>query len=249
VDDGKIVPGTRSAGSIDPCANGPQLTDQSGDAVDVVGTETPLPSEPQLDIRSLLLSTKPSDTVEFKLTVQDLKSAAEVPSGSPGGVYYDMNFTYGGHALYITATRDATGVTKFLLGSLSPTRKTWATLTGSFDETANTITALLTPANIATARAAMTTYNADPANAASKVVVVPPLTAGATFSALSVTARRNTGAAVPDIDSASSNCTFTLGAPHPDVPEVPYPVLLLLSAMAVAGVTVEVGRRRRRGAA
>jgi hypothetical protein len=244
VDDGAIHPGTKVDTPLDPCASGPQLVDPAGDAVDVVGTETPLPSEPQLDIRSLLLSSETGDIVKFTLTVEDLKSPAEVPSGSPGGVYYDLQFTYGGQPLYITARRNATGTSTFVLGALAPTRKTFATLAGSLDETLNTITVRLTPANVNTARAAMTTHNADPANSAAKVVVVPPLAAGATFNALGVVARRDAQAAVPDIDTASSTCAFTLGIDGPNVPEIPFPALLVLSALAVGGA-VEIGRRRR----
>jgi hypothetical protein len=248
VDDGAIKPGTAIAGSVDPCASGPQVVDKSGDAVDVLGTETPLPSEPQLDVRSMLLATAPNDTVRYTLTVEDLKSAAETPSASPGGIYYDLLFSYGGQAFYIAATRDALGATSFSLGAFGTARVSLASLTGSFDEVANTATVTLTPANIDTARTAIATYNASPANT-TKLVLVPRLTAGATFSALGVTARRNLVRAVPDIDAASSTCSFTLGAPTPIVPEVPFPVLMLLSALAISGATVEIGRRRRRGVA
>ena len=247
LDDGSIKPGTIVGVGVDPCASGPQLTDAGGDAVNIVGTETPLPSEPQLDVRSMLLTSEPGATVAFKLEVEDLKSAAEVPSASPGGVYYDLNFTYGAQPLYISVTRSATGVASFLLGALAPTRKTLATLTGSFDEAADTITVQLTPANIDSARTAAATNNAQAG--ATQITVVPRLAVGATFSSLGVTARRNTGAAVPDIDSASSTCTFTLAeSPPADVPEVPSPVLLVLSAAALGGAAVGI-RRRRRGAA
>jgi hypothetical protein len=246
VDDGAIHPGTKGATALDPCATGPQLTDPSGDAIDVIGTATPLPSEPQLDIRSMQLTTQPVDTVKFVLTVEDLKTAAEVPSGSPGGVYYDLEFTYGGQAFYIAATRDATDVASFTLGAFAPTRTTLTTLAGSFDDVANTITATLTPANVTAARAAIATYNAKPSTA-TPLAVVPELAAGASFTKLAVVARRNAVLVVPDIDSASSNCSFVLGAQDPVVPEVPFPTLLVLAALAVGGATVELSRRRRRG--
>jgi hypothetical protein len=247
-DDGRITPGALTDGSIDPCASGPQVVDKSGDAVDVVGTSTPLPSEPQLDVRSLALTSRPGDTVRFTLTVEDLKSAAEVPSGSPGGVYYDLTFTYGGQPMYITVSRDATGVGSFSLGAFAPTRTKLATLTGTFDEVADTITTEITPAAIRAARTAISTFNANAANT-TKIVLVPELAPGATFTALGVTARRNAEIVVPDIDTASSSCSFTLGVPAPIVPEVPLPVLLVLSAAGVGGATVEISRRRRRALA
>jgi hypothetical protein len=247
VDDGAIHPGTNTGSDLDPCASGPQVVDAGGDAVDVVGNPTPLPSEPQLDIRSMLLASRPGDTVRFTLTVEDLKSAAEVPSGSPGGVYYEMLFTYGGVDLYINVQRDATDVATVTLGTFAPSRTTLATLSASFDEVADTITSEITPAIMENARANITAHNADPTNT-TKIGQVPPLVAGATFSALKAPSRRDAVAVVPDIDSASGSCTFTLGAPSPVVPEVPLPVLLVVAAVLVGG-TVEVGRRRRRGVA
>ncbi len=248
VHDGEIHPGILLDGAKDPCATGPQLTDPSGDASEVVGTPTPLPSEPQLDVTSMLLSSAPAKVVRFDLGVQDLKSAAEIPSASPGGVYYDLTFSYGGQALYITAQRDATGVAAFDLGAFAPARKRLATITGSFNEANNTVTALLTPAAIETARTAIATNNAQPG--ATIIKVVPSLEYGATFSTLGVTARRNTGAAVPDVDSATSTCSFTLAAAvDPVVPEVPTPALLVVTGAAITAGSVAVRRRRIRRAA
>ena len=248
VDDGAIKPGTNTGTALDPCASGPQVLDEGGDAVDLLGNETPLPNEPQLDLRSMELTTQSNDTVRFTLTVEDLKSALEVPSGSPGGVYYEMLFTYGGLDMYINVTRDAKGVGTFSLGTFAPTRKTLATLSGTFDEVAETITSEITPALMENARANITAYNAVPTNT-TKIAMVPPLKAGATFTSLKAQSRRNVIAVVPDIDAASGSCIFTLGAPTAVVPEVPLPILLLLSAALVGGATVEIGRRRRRGIA
>jgi len=247
VDDGAIKPGTVVGVADDLCASGPQLVDPEGDAVNVLGNPTPAPSEPQLDVRSLLLSSAAGPAVTLTLEVEDLRSSVEVPSGSPGGVYYDLLFSYGGQALFLTARRDARGVTDFTLGAFAPTRTTLAKPSGSFDEVADTITVQLTAANIDTARAAITTRNAAMRPGEDPIVVIPGLAAGATFSALGVTARRNTGAAVPDIDSASSTCTFTLSdTAAPVVPEIPFTALLPLSALGLGGAAwVIIGRRRR----
>jgi hypothetical protein len=196
----------------------------------------------------MLLETVPTDTVKFTLTVEDLKSAAEIPSASPGGVYYDLLFSYGGQSFYVAATRDALDAKAFSLGVFGTAgRVKVATLEGAFDEVANTVTVTLTPADITEAQAAVATYNANPANAATKIGDIAPLAAGASFSALGVTARRNLVRAVPDIDSASSTCAFVLGAQGPVVPEVPFPALMLLSAAAVTAAVV-AGRRRRAAA-
>jgi hypothetical protein len=249
VDDGAIHPGARTGEGSDPCASGPQVVDKGGDAVNVVGTATPLPSEPQLDIRSLLLTSQPNDTVRFRLEVEDLKSAVEVPSGSPGGVYYDILFSYGGQPLYINVTRSATGAASFEVGAFASTRTTLATLSGSFDEVADTITAEITPAVMETVRASIAEHNADPTNT-TKITPVPSLALGANFTSLGVTARRDAVLVVPDVDAASGSCTFTLAAvANPAVPEVPFPALLLLAAVTIGGAAFGISRRRRAGAA
>jgi hypothetical protein len=80
--------------------------------------------------------------------------------------------------------------------------------------------------------------------------VVPSLDYGATFSALGVTARRNAVAVVPDVDSATSTCSFTLGAAvDPVVPEVPMPGLLVVAGAALTAGSVAMRRRRTRRAA
>ena len=247
--DGYIRPGVLNSGNIDPCATGPQLTDARGDASDVVGTPTPVPSEPQLDVRALQLSSRAGPSVRFVLSVDDLKSAPEIPLGSPGGVLYDVTFSYGGQDLYVTAQRDAAGVTGFRLGVFAPTRTTLATgLAGSFDEAANTITFDLTPANIETARASIATANAAP-GATTQIPDLPSLALGATFSKLGVTARRQVVLVVPDVDSATSTCSFTLAEPAeeppPVVPEAPYTVLLLTTAAALGAGSLGVARRRQ----
>jgi hypothetical protein len=248
VDDGAIHPGTSTGTALDPCASGPQLTDASGDAVGVLGNSTPLPNEPQLDIRSMLLTSRPNETVRFTFAVDDLKSAAEVPSASPGGLYYEMLFTYGGLDLYINIQRSAAGVATFSLGTFAPSRTKLASMAGTFDEAANTVTVDLTPAIIASARSSIAAHNADATNT-TKIKDVPDLTIGANFSSLKATTRRNVIAVVPDTDNASSSCTFTLAAdPNPSVPEVPFPVLMVLSAAVIGGVTLQI-RRRRRGLA
>jgi serine protease AprX len=175
-------------GSGPTCDGTGVVTDPAGDANAVLGTSTPLPSEPALDVTSAWLTADASNDVTFHIKVVDLPDA---PGGTNGeGEYFDFNFTYGGAGLYVSAARTLSGGEQFDLGRLGTTgRETLATLTGSFDPATDEISINL------------------PASKMSPVV-----TEGSQFAGLNVVSRRELGVLIPDADSADGSCPFVVGS-------------------------------------
>jgi PKD repeat protein len=168
------------------------ITDPEGDATRVIA-DTPLPSEPAVDVTKAWLTSDASNAVTFHINVADLP---ETPGGTEGeGEYFDFNFSYGGAGYYIGLGRSVSNGEYYELGQFTPTRTTLADLTGTFDPATDEITAVLPADTISTA-----------------VSGAPAVSSGSEFSGLEVVSRRDFFALVPDADTATGTCPFVVGS-------------------------------------
>lgn len=182
------------------------VLDEAGDATDLV-VATPLPSEPQLDVTEGQIEWDPATgTVTFKIKVADLQPAD--PQASTG-LFFDYDFSYAGGGYYVDAIREGTNQ-EFLLGRLQTTRETLVTgLQGSFDPESDTITIKLTNEDLAK----------------TTVVNLPPFSDGSVLSGFTITSRRELGNFVPNTDTATGSCPYTLGLGAVPPPQVESPSL------------------------
>ncbi|MCW2793846.1 MAG: exported protein of unknown function, putative Peptidase domain [Nocardioides sp.] len=172
------------------------FTDPEGDASSVLGAGTPLPSDAALDVTDSWLTSDPATSdVTFHWKVSDLAAS---PGGQEGtGEYFDYNFTFGGAGYYLGATRTLEDGTSFVLGQLGTTRTTLASdLPGSFDPDADEISVTL------------------PAARWASLGLPGTLTAGQQIAGLEIVARRSLVLLVPDADTATGGCAYTIGAEH-----------------------------------
>jgi serine protease AprX len=194
--------------------DGPVVTDASGDAVDVIGTPTPLPSNDQLDILDGHASWDPNadgGTMTFTIHVKDLQDSD--PQGTVG-MWFDDNFTYAGTAYDLVAQRSVSqGTTSFELDTSGTTGRSLAVggLDGSFDSANDLITI-----EVPNAKLGGTTG-------------VKPFADGV-LSNFQIVSRRNEGELIPDADTANGVCPYTIGlgavppvSPPPPPPPPPPP--------------------------
>ena len=207
-----------------PCAPTAEFTDPAGDATAVI-VDTPLPSEPGLDVTRAWLTTDPeTGTVTFHWTVADL--AASPPPTSGNGEYWDFNFSFDGIGAYVQAVRTQTDGESFVLGWFDPAnnglRSSLGSLTGSFDADADEIQVHLPADALATALGR-------------KVVAT-----GDEIAGLELVSRREAVVVVPNADSASGGCAYIVGAEHEQLedPEEPGDN----TAPVVDGITVSPAR-------
>ncbi|HEX5861320.1 MAG TPA: S8 family serine peptidase [Nocardioides sp.] len=173
-----------------------RFTDPEGDATGALGTETGGPNATGLDVTEGWLTTDPATSdVTFHWNVSDL---ADTPGGLEGtGEYFDVNFSLGGGGYYLGATRTQEDGETFVLGKFETTRTTLATgLPGSFDAAGDQISVTL------------------PAALWAELGLPGSVSAGEQIAGVSIVARRSLVLLVPDADTATSGCAYTIGAEH-----------------------------------
>jgi serine protease AprX len=178
------------------CPVDARFTDPEGDATGALGTETPGPDATGLDVtESWLTSDAATGDVTFHWTVADL---AETPGGLEGtGEYFDYNFSLGGGGYYLGATRTQEDGESFVLGKFETTRTSLASgLPGSFDPATDEITVTL------------------PAQLWTDLGLPGAVASGEQIAGLSVVGRRSLVLLVPDADTATGGCGYTIGAEH-----------------------------------
>ncbi|HEU5455797.1 MAG TPA: S8 family peptidase, partial [Nocardioides sp.] len=176
------------------CPTDGRFTDPEGDATGALGTETGGPNAAGLDVTEGWLTTNPATSdVTFHWKVSDL---AESPGGLEGtGEYFDVNFSLGGGGYYLGATRTQEDGETFVLGRFETTRTTLATgLPGSFDPATDEISVTL------------------PSALWSELGLSGSVSAGEQVGGVSIVGRRSLVLLVPDADTATSGCAYTIGA-------------------------------------
>ena len=174
-----------------------RFTDPVGDATSVLGQSTPLPSEAPLDVVESWFSSDPAtNDVTFHWRVADLPAT---PGGTEGeGEYFDFNFSLGGGGYYLGATRTVSEGESFVLGRFETTRTSLASgLAGSFNPDTDEIQVTL-PAGLV----------------ASVVAGAPTLAPGEQLGGFQIVSRRSLVLLVPDADTATAGCGYTVGAEH-----------------------------------
>jgi serine protease AprX len=168
-----------------------QVVDRADDAHQVILLDTPLPSEPGLDIRSAsLLWDGAKQDLTFNIRVTDL---AEAFSGT--GEYFRFYVTRNGDPeVYAAARRGAAGesfsLRQFDSGLSTP-------LTGTFSAANDLVTMVLPAADYA------------------KVIPGAALSVGDTITVGQVLAQRDTSAATITTDTATGSCPFVVGTSTP----------------------------------
>ncbi len=191
---------TATAPEAAACPVDGRFSDPEGDATGALGAETPGPNATGLDVvESWLTTDASSGDVTFHWTVADL---AETPGGLEGtGEYFDYNFSVGGGGYYVGATRTQEDGEAFVLGKFETTRTSLASgLPGSFDPATDEITVTL------------------PAALWTELALPGSISAGEEIAGLSIVARRSLVLLVPDADTASGGCGYTVGAEHQAAP-------------------------------
>jgi fibronectin type 3 domain-containing protein len=205
--------GTTPPPPVDPrtaCPNGRAgFLDKPGDATEVVVTgETPLPSDPALDILDGTVEwDAATSSALLTARVADLKTP---PTGTGDG-YYRWSVKVGADTTTysITASVPASGAApSFTLFNTADTNVTTQTLTGSVDRDKGTITIRLSSARYQAAKSANL-----------------PLTGGTVFTISGMLGQRSTGVATLTTDTADTTCNGTLAAPAPVVTAPAAPVL------------------------
>ena len=169
-----------------------QVLDPAGDAKQVVLLETPLPSQPSLDVqKAYLLYDDAAQALTFRIAVTDL--SAGPPAGSVGE-FFRFYFTRGTDPeLFVTANRNGTGE-RFALrqqgGATVP-------LTGSFDETTNEVSVTMPLADY------------------SKALAGRSLALGDTINVGQVLGQRDGNGLTLTADTASGTCPFVIGTSTP----------------------------------
>ena len=187
---------TATAPETASCPTDGRFTDPEGDATGALGTETGGPNATGLDVVESWLTTDPAtNDLTFHWNVADL---AETPGGLEGtGEYFDYNFSLGGGGYYVGATRTQEDGEAFVLGKFETTRTTLASgLTGSFDPATDEISVTV------------------PAQLWTDLALPGAIAPGEQVAGLSIVARRSLVLLVPDADTATSGCGYTVGAEH-----------------------------------
>lgn len=180
------------------CPTDARFTDPAGDASGALGVPTSSEANvPELDIvEAWFTSAEAGDALTFHVEVDDLP---ETPGGLSGeGEYFDLGFTLGGAGYYLAATRTAAGE-EFALGDFGGTNGTRRTLVpalaGAFDADTDVLSVTLSAADVA--------------GVAGLAGTIRP---GAVVAGFDFISRRQLVVLVPDADTASGGCAFTIGA-------------------------------------
>ncbi len=164
-------------------------TDGRGDATNLLGNPGLTPNDPSLDVVGGTLSTE-AGGVRLTVEVDDLVAG-------PNGQIVEQTFGLRGTSYYALAQRaTATGAMTFRYGDQGGTgggRRQLGTTTGTFDAAADTISILFP-------RAALS----------------PALADGEVLGGLTVTTRRDAVLLIPDADTATAGCPYTLGTTSAD---------------------------------
>jgi subtilisin family serine protease len=201
-----------------------RFTDPEGDATGVLGVGTPAPNATGLDITESWMTTDPATSdVTFHWTVSDLPDA---PGGLEGtGEYFDVNFSLGGGGYYLGAGRTAEEGESFVLGKFGETgRVSLASgLPGSFDPAHDEITVTL------------------PAAQWKQLGLPGSVSQGEEIAGVSIVARRSLVLVVPDADTATSGCAYTIGAENAEEPNTAPEVTAASVTSSSSSKTVKPG--------
>ena len=187
---------TANAPAGDTCPVDGRFADPEGDATGALGTESPGPDAAGIDItEGWFTSDQATGDVTFHWTVSDL---AETPGGLEGtGEYFDANFSLGGGGYYLQAVRTLEDGESFSLGKFETTRTTLASgLPGSFDPSTDEVSVTL------------------PAQLWADLGLPGSVSAGEEIGGVSIVGRRSLVAVVPDADTATSGCSYSIGAEY-----------------------------------
>lgn len=177
-------------------ASSPQVSDPEGDASQVVLVDTPLASQPSLDVRQGRLAWDAA-TQLLTLTISVTDLSAGPPDGAIGE-YFRFYFTRNADAeTYVVANRRPAeaGGNRFSLNQFDSGATT--PLTGSFDEASSTVTVLL------------------PAGDYGKVIPGQVLAEGDTVSVGQILGQRDGVRATLTADTAAGSCPFALQTAGP----------------------------------
>lgn len=178
------------------CPADGRFTDPEGDATGALGNESPGPDAAGIDVtEGWFTSDQATDDVTFHWSVSDL---ADSPGGLEGtGEYFDANFSLGGGGYYLQAVRTLEDGKSFNLGRFETTRTTLASgLPGSFDPATDQVSVTL------------------PAQLWSDLGLPGSVSVGQEIGGVSIVGRRSLVAVVPDADTATSGCAYTIGAEY-----------------------------------
>jgi hypothetical protein len=187
---------TANAPAGDTCPVDGRFADPEGDATGALGTDSPAPDAAGIDItEGWFTSDQATGDVTFHWTVSDL---AETPGGLEGtGEYFDANFSLGGGGYYLQAVRTLEDGESFSLGKFETTRTTLASgLPGSFDPSTDEVSVTL------------------PAQLWADLGLPGSVSAGEEVGGVSIVGRRSLVAVVPDADTATSGCSYSIGAEY-----------------------------------
>ena len=175
------------------CAAGDQpLADPSGDATGLVISDTPRPSEPDLDIRSATAAVQGTDLV-VTMTVEKLSSTP--PAGSNGDAF-DVGVSYEGQPFWVEGSRLLTAESADF-GSGSDSRGTSfgaSDVKATFDVDASTVAVTVPLATFNQHLAAGTT----------------PLAAGSVLSGFSAITWQTEGALNGGVDQGAGTCSISM---------------------------------------
>lgn len=219
------VGGTNTDAPAVTCA-APLVADGTGDA-----------SHVSTDLTAMTIDGNAASGVTFKISVKDL--TAEYPKQS-NGVFFDANFVAGGAPFYVGAARSMfRGVlpldpattpqiegTRFSLGRRNGNiLETYANLAGTFDLETNTITILLTAADVEEANTAIDRANARPG--ATPVPRFPALVDGLKLGGVVLNSNRSIDGVVVSgfsaDDTSAATCDAVVGGPAVPPPPPPAP--------------------------
>ena len=185
----------------------PLITDDAGDATKVI-EDTPLPSEPALDIVSGDITW--DDTAQaatFSIGVLDL---ADTEPTLSTGVAFDFNFSYEGVSYFILASRDATNGPSAYIGVLDTTGRVHKVdgLDATFDADTNLISIVVPNSKLAGTE-------------------LTPFVTGDQINGLGITSRRQVSVAgrgiIADADDATTKCGFVVGGASTPPDPQPFP--------------------------
>ncbi len=206
---------TASVPEGESCPVDGRFTDPEGDATGALGTESPAPDATGIDVTEAWFGT---DTATGDVTLHwKVSDLAATPGGLEGtGEYFDANFSLGGGGYYLQATRTAEEGESFALGKFETTRTTLASgLPGSFDPAADEVSVTL------------------PAQLWTDLGLPGAVSAGEEIGGVSIVGRRSLVLIVPDADTATSGCPYTIGAEH---------VVVENSAPELTSATITTGK-------
>lgn len=178
-----------------------QVVDPEGDATQVVLVDTPLPTQPSLDVQKAFLTYDDvAQTLTFTIGVTDL--AAGPPAGSVGEFFRFYVTRSGDPEVFVTANRNSTGE-RF---SLRQQGGVTAPLTGTFDVASDEVRVTMPLAAYGTVLAGRT------------------IAVGDTIGVGQVLGQRDGNGATLTADTAAGSCPFVVGTSTPGVAAAPVPV-------------------------